>query len=59
MQLLGLGERYTLASLPSLINYVDNIDEKGGGQSQLSDFKCIFPPATRSHVTQTVLKATI
>lgn len=31
MQLLGLGERYTLASLPSLINYVDNIDEKGGG----------------------------
>lgn len=58
MQLLGLGERYKLASLPSLINYVDNIDEKGG-QSQLSDFKCIFPPETRSHVTPTVLKPTI
>ena len=31
MQLLGLGERYKLTYLPSLINYVGNIDEKGGG----------------------------
>ena len=42
MQLLGLGERYKLTYLPSLINYVGNIDEKGEGQSQLSDFKCII-----------------
>lgn len=60
MQLLG--ERYKLPSLPSLVNYVDNIDG-GAGQPQLGDFKCIFPlstsPETRSHVTQTVLKPTI